>query len=180
MSALLWPPLVQSRFPELPLGVSTLTFTGPEADMTSVVSFTFSWSSLTTVALSGVELITTSDDETKSLPLTVSIKPCCTCAKLTVLGDSEPITGMGRALPHKGFRVLLQPATKKRAGRTARERARLRENMGVTPSERIPPVSQLESSGITRAGAEINVTRLKQVGCHRAAKREQSRNCNVL
>src|SRR5215472_459779 len=48
-----------------------------------------------------------------------------------VLGDSEPIPGLGLALRHKGFRVLLQPARKNRTSSPAREKPHLRENMEV-------------------------------------------------
>jgi len=83
-------------------------------------------------------LITTSEDETKWLPFTVSTEPCCTCAKLIVLGDSEPIRGKGLALPHKGFRVLLQPGRNKRARSAARNGPGVRDGMEVLLFSRVP------------------------------------------
>src|ERR1022692_1308922 len=134
ISTLLFPPLVQPKSPVFPLGVCTITFTGPAPDITSVVSFTFSCWSLTTVALRGVELIRTSDAETKWLPFTVSIEPCCTSAKVIVLGEREPISGAGLALPHNGLRVLLQPTIETaRANRQAQDRPQVRKRMGDTP-----------------------------------------------
>jgi hypothetical protein len=50
---------------EFPLGVNTLTFSDPGPEITPVVSITFSCSLLFTVALRGLPLITTWDDETK-------------------------------------------------------------------------------------------------------------------
>lgn len=108
---LLFPPLVHPTSPEFPLGVCTRMLTAPGAEITSVVSFTFISVGLTTVALMGTLLTRTCDDETKWLPLIVSVNPCWTCENDTVLGDREPITGIGRALPQSGFNVLLQPAS---------------------------------------------------------------------
>jgi hypothetical protein len=53
--------------------------------------------------------MTTSDDETNWLPFTIKTAPCCTSEKLIVLGESEPISGAGLALPQRGFSVLLHP-----------------------------------------------------------------------
>jgi hypothetical protein len=64
----------------------------------------------------------TSDAETKLLPFTVSTTPCWTWAKVIVLGESEPMSGAGLALPHTGFSVLLQPGVNKIATRAAMER----------------------------------------------------------
>jgi hypothetical protein len=63
----------------------------------------------------------TSDAETKWLPLTVNTVPWSTSEKLTVLGDSDPITGAGRALPQRGLRVLLHPRKKATESGAARE-----------------------------------------------------------
>ena len=62
---LLFPPLVQPRSPEFPLGVCTMTLTCPGALITAVESFAFNSESLITVAPRGVESITTGEDETK-------------------------------------------------------------------------------------------------------------------
>jgi hypothetical protein len=129
-SALLVPPLVQPRFSEFPLGVRTVTFTAPGPEISPVVSFTVNFLSLTTFALRTFPLMTTSDAATKLLPFTVTRTPCCTWAKVTVLGTSDPISGAGLALPQNGFRVLLpQPARNKRASRTAKDRLQAREDM---------------------------------------------------
>src|SRR4029077_10011620 len=79
--------------------------------------------------------MSTSEDETKWLPFTVSITPCCTWAKLTMLGESELISGAGRALPHSGFKVLLQPRSSEtlRPRRQARDTPQVRKRMVATP-----------------------------------------------
>lgn len=63
-STLLWPPLLQPKSEEFPLGVSTLTFTDSGPEITPVVSVTFSCVLLTTVVLSAVPLILTSEAAT--------------------------------------------------------------------------------------------------------------------
>jgi hypothetical protein len=140
VSTLLSPPLVQPTSPEFPLGVRTMIFTAPDAGITSVESFTVNFVSLSTVALRGIEFTTTSVAETKWLPLTVSVVPDCTSEKVTVLGDKEPISGIGLALPQRGLRVLLQPGRARRASnptndRLATDRPQLRNDMGDTPFE---------------------------------------------
>jgi len=82
--------------------------------------------------------MTTSDDETNWLLFTMSTEPCCTSAKLIVLGESEPISGAGLALPQKGFRVLLpQPGRNRRARRAARDRPQVREGMWILLIKRL-------------------------------------------
>jgi len=129
-SALLVPPLVQPRFSEFPLGVRTVTFTAPGPEISPVVSFTVNFLSVRTFALRTFPLMTASDAATKLPPFTVTRTPCCTCAKVIVLGASDPISGAGLALPQNGFRVLLpQPARNKRASRTAKDKPKVREDM---------------------------------------------------
>jgi hypothetical protein len=117
--------------------VFTFTFTAPGADTMSVVIFTFNCVGLSTVALRVVELMTTSDADTKLLPFTVTHEPDCKSEKLTVLGESEPIWGAGLELLHKGLRVLLQPASNNSANRLAVDtpsfRPHVRDHMRETP-----------------------------------------------
>src|ERR1700694_170467 len=129
-SALLFPPLVQPRSAEFPRGVSTVPLTAPGPEISPVVSFTVNFLSVTTFALRTFPLMTASDAATKLLPLTVTRTPCCTWAKVTVLGASDPIRGAGLALPQNGFRVLLpQPARNKSASRAAKDKPKVREDM---------------------------------------------------
>ena len=116
--ALLVPPLLQPRLPELPLGVLTVTLAVPGAEIVSVVTVTCNCSLLTIVVLSVLPSITTTEDETNWLPVTVRRKPCCTWAKVIVVAERDPRTGVGRALPHKGF-TALQPGKTSKASRTA-------------------------------------------------------------
>src|SRR5215471_4473842 len=108
VNALLVPPLEQPKSSVFPLGVITWTLTGPVPGITSVESFIVNSCLLTTVGLSGVELISTSVDETKLPPFTVSVAPLCTWARVMVLGEREAISGTGLALPQNGLRALLQ------------------------------------------------------------------------
>ena len=81
--------------------------------------------SLSTLVANGFPLISTCEAATNLAPFTVKTTPCSTCVKSTVLGDSDPIMGTGRALPQNGFNVLLQPGR----NNTARSAARVRRGM---------------------------------------------------
>jgi hypothetical protein len=78
-----------------------------------------------------VVFTTTCDEETNWLPVTVIVTPCCTSENVTSAGESDPITGTGLALPHKGFKVLLQPGRRRTASMLAIDRAQAREGMGA-------------------------------------------------
>ena len=106
VKALLVPPLLQPRLPELPLGVLTVTVAVPGPEIKSLVIVTCNCSPLWTRVLSVVPLMITTEDETNCLPFTVRRKPCCTWANVIVLADREPMTGAGRALPHNGLSAL--------------------------------------------------------------------------
>jgi hypothetical protein len=106
-----------------------LTDPGPET--TAEESFTVNFLELTIVAAIGVLFTTTCDEETNWFPVTVMVTPCCTSENVTSAGDSDPITGTGLALLHKGFKVLLQPGSTRTASRLARDRAQAREGMGT-------------------------------------------------
>src|SRR5579863_8256939 len=58
--------------------------------------------------------MTTTEDATKSEPFTVSRNPACTWARVSVLGESELMTGVGRELPHNGLSAL-QPGKNSKA-----------------------------------------------------------------
>jgi hypothetical protein len=63
--ALLVPPLVQPKSPEVPLGVLTVTVAVPGAVITTEVRVTCNWVGLVTRVLSVVPLITPTVEETK-------------------------------------------------------------------------------------------------------------------
>lgn len=138
INAVLSPPLEHPTSAEPPLGVRTLTLIVPGPVITPVVKVTFICSLLVTEALRTLPSTTACDDATKWLPLIVIVTPCWTCAKLTVLGANDPISGTGRALPHNGFSVLLQPASKT-APSTTRHRPHHRENIEALPMGSGPP-----------------------------------------
>src|SRR5437667_12220982 len=98
---------------EFPTGVLTVTSAVRGAETKSVGIVTCNCVLLTTVVVSVVSLMTTTDAATNFVPVTVSTKPCCAWASVMVVADSEAMTGAGRALRHKGLSAL-QP------GRTSR------------------------------------------------------------
>jgi hypothetical protein len=77
-SALLVPPLVHPKSPEVPLGVLTVTLAVPGPGITVVVIVACNSTLLVTVVLRVVPLMTTTEDETNWLPFTLRRKPCCT------------------------------------------------------------------------------------------------------
>src|ERR1041385_7533325 len=99
---------------EFPAGVLTDTFADPGAVIKSLGIATCSCVLLWTVVVNVVPLITTTEDETNFLPVTVRTNPCCAWARVIVVLDSETIAGAGRALPHKGLSAL-QPGRRSRA-----------------------------------------------------------------
>ena len=134
---LLVPPLLHPTSPDPPLGVVALTCTGPGPEITPVVSVTFSCWLLGTDAASVLPLMTNSVDETNWLPFTVSTTPCSTCVNVTLLGDSDPIAGTGRALPQRGFKVLLQPG--RTINSSAKGRPLLRDSIPSSLRRVCPP-----------------------------------------
>jgi hypothetical protein len=135
--ALLVPPLVQPRLPELPLGVLTVTLAVPGAEIVSVVIVTCNCSLLTTVVASVLPSMTTTEDERNWLPFTVRRKPCCTSANVIVVAERDPITGAGRELPHKGLSAL-QPGKNSKTSKSAlggRKKALIRFIQHRTPGD---------------------------------------------
>ena len=106
VSALLVPPLLHPRLPELPLGVLTVTDAVPGLEIRLVGIVTCNSWLLTTVVLSVVPLMITTEDETNCLPFTVRTKPCCAWASVMLGADNEAMTGDGRELPHNGLSAL--------------------------------------------------------------------------
>jgi hypothetical protein len=72
VSALLVPPLLQPRLPELPDGVFTVTLALPGPVIKVDVMVAVNCVLLTTVVVSAVPLMTTTEEETNCLPVTVS------------------------------------------------------------------------------------------------------------
>jgi len=124
VNVLLVPPLVHPRSPELPLGVLTSMLAVPGPEIRVVVSVTCSCVLLTTVVGTVFPLITTTDAETKWEPVTDRTKPS-TWENAIVSGESDEISGDGRALPHKGLSEL-QPVRPRKRNNSA-----LRHRMGI-------------------------------------------------
>jgi len=147
------PPLEHPTSAEPPLGVCTLTLIAPGPEITPVVNVTFICSLLLTVALKTLPSTTACEDATNWPPFMISVIPCCTCAKLTVLGDSDPISGTGLALPHNGFSVLLHPGSK--ATTAIRHKPLNRENIDSLPVESGPNSSFGHTSAGQRSEARL-------------------------
>ena len=64
------------------------------------------WELLSTVVATEAPLKSTTEEETKWLPVAVTTKLGGNCAKTMVAGEIESRTGAGRALPHRGFSEL--------------------------------------------------------------------------
>ena len=118
---------IAANIAEFPLGVLTVTLAVPGAEIRAVVIVTCNCWLLMTVVLSVVPLMTTTEDETNWLPFTVRRKPCCTSAKVIVVAERDPITGAGRALPHKGLSAL-QPGKNSEASETHLAVARIADS----------------------------------------------------
>jgi hypothetical protein len=80
------------------------------------VMVTVSSAVLTTVVASGAPSKTTSEEETKWLPLAVMTKLGGNSEKTMVVGEIELRIGTGRALPQRGFSAL-HPGKSKSATR---------------------------------------------------------------
>lgn len=72
----------------------------------SDVMVTVSWELLFTVVARVAPLKTTTEEETKWLPVAVRTKLGGSCEKAMVAGEIELRTGAGRALPQRGFSEL--------------------------------------------------------------------------
>lgn len=104
--ALLVPPLEQPRSPVVPAGVCTSTLKLPEPGIMADVMLAVSWELLITLVARVAPLKTTTDEETKSLPIAVRTKLGGSCEKTMVVGEIELRRGVGRALPQSGFSAL--------------------------------------------------------------------------
>jgi len=100
------PPLEQPRFPVLPAGVWTTTLKLPGAAILEDVMLTVSSELLMTVVERAALLNTTTEEETKWLPVAVMTKLGGSCAKTMVAGEIDLRLGVGRALPQRGFSAL--------------------------------------------------------------------------
>ncbi len=84
---------------------------------------------LTTTVARVAPLKTTTEEDTKWLPVAVSTKLGGSCEKTMVAGEIELRTGAGRALPQSGFTVL-QPG-RSRSTASHKSRATIRQELGM-------------------------------------------------
>ena len=104
--ARLVPPLEQPRSPVVPPGVCTTTLKLPKAGIIADVIVAVSSELLITAVARVTPLKTTTDAETKWLPVAVRMKLGGSSEKTMVVGEIELRTGAGRALPQRGFSEL--------------------------------------------------------------------------
>lgn len=126
---LLVPPLEQPRSPLLPAGVCTTILKLPGAGIMEEAILTVSAELLTTTVARVAPLKTTTEEDTKWLPVAVSTKLGGSCEKTMVAGEIELRTGAGRALPQSGFTVL-QPG-RSRSTASHKSRATIRQELGM-------------------------------------------------
>jgi hypothetical protein len=100
------PPLEQPRSPVLPPGVCTTTLKLPGAGIMEDVMVAVSSKVLITVVARGASFKTTTEEETKWLPVAVMMKLGGNSEKTMIVGEIELRIGTGRALPHRGFSAL--------------------------------------------------------------------------
>jgi hypothetical protein len=106
------PPLEQPKSPVVPGGVFTTTLKLPGAGIMEDIVVTLSWEPLATVVASVAPLKTTTEEETKWLPLAMMTKLGGSCEKTMVVGEIELRIDKWRALPQRGFRVLHPSSSK--------------------------------------------------------------------
>ena len=128
---LLVPPLEQPRWPVLPAGVFTVTLKLPGAEIIDDAMVAVSWEWLVTTVARVAPLKTTTEEETKSLPLAMMTKLGGSWEKTIVVGEIELRIGTGRALPQRGF-IELHPGRSKST--TRHEVRRTIQQEDFTPS----------------------------------------------
>ena len=103
---LLVPPLEQPRSPVLPAGVFTATLKVPVAGIREDVMVAVSWEWLVTTVARTAPSKSTTEEETKWLPVAMMTKLGGSCEKAMLVGEMEFRVGEGRALPQRGFTAL--------------------------------------------------------------------------
>ena len=84
---------------------------------------------LTTVVVRVAPLKITTEEETKLLPVAVSTKLGGSWEKTMVAGEIELSTGVGRALPQRGFSALQPGRSRSRTSHELRTTIRQEEDM---------------------------------------------------
>ena len=137
--SLLVPPLEQPRSPVVPGGVFTTTLKVPGAGIREDVIVTLSWELLATLVARVAPLKTTTEEETKWLPLAMMTKLGGKCEKTMVVGEIELRIGNGRALPQRGFSVLHPGSSKSTTSHELRRMIRWEEDI-IDCDEQITPL----------------------------------------
>jgi hypothetical protein len=90
----------------LPAGVFTSTLKLPGAGIIEEVMVALSWELLVTSVARVAPLRTTTEEDTKWLPIAMMTKLGGSCEKTMVVGEIELRIGTGRALLQSGFSAL--------------------------------------------------------------------------
>jgi len=113
----------------LPAGVFTVTLKLPGAEIIDDVMVAVSWEWLVTTVARLAPLKTTTEEETKSLPLAMITKLGGSWEKTIVVGEIELRIGTGRALPQRGFIELHPGRSTSTTSHELRRRIRGKEGM---------------------------------------------------
>ena len=103
------------------------------------VIVTLSWELLATLVARVAPLKTTTEEETKWLPLAIITKLGGKCEKTMVVGEIELRIGNGRALPQRGFSVLHPGSSKSTTSHELRRMIRWEEDI-IDCDEQITPL----------------------------------------
>ena len=123
------PPLEQPRSPVVPPGVCTTTLKLPGAGIMEDVMVAVSSEVLITMVARGAPLKTTTEEETKRLPVAVMTKLDGNSEKTMVVGEIELRIGAGRALRQRGFSALHPGRSKSTTSHELRRMIRQEEGM---------------------------------------------------
>jgi hypothetical protein len=146
----------------VPAGVFTVTLKFPGAEIMEDVMVAVSWEWLVTTVARVAPLNTTTEEETKWLPVAVMTKLGGSCEKTMFVGEIELRTGTARALPQRGFSVLHPGRSKSTTRHELRRTIRQEEGMNCE-SETTIGLSHLMPLAVPRKLSNLTVER--PAGC---------------
>ena len=118
-----------------------------------------SWVWLVTTVARAAPLKTTTEEETKSLPVAVMTKLGGSSEKTIVVGEIELRIGTGRELPQRGF-IELHPGRSKST--TRHELRRMIRGEDFTPSVGFKAVGGTQRTVKTHSGTVLTIVKTKK------------------